>query len=241
MVNQPTVFHRTCEVCSVQYIVIGTKNRKHLRLTCGHPNCLLVMKKRIAQKTWNEGRIHPKGFLGHKHSKESKLKMSEKSKAVWADPNSKVHTEEFKQKHSDSQSKIMVERLRRGVGNIHSKSKKSWEEIGGKRHFYRSTWEVVYARYLEFLKLNKQIEDWNYETKTFWFEKIRRGVRSFLPDFEVTNLNGTIEYHEVKGWMDQKSKTKLSRMKTYYPEIKVILIDESAYKEIKKWERMFPN
>ena len=33
--------------------------------------------------------------------------------------------------------------------------------------------------------------------------------------------------------MDSKSKTKLKRMEKYYPKIKVILIDESAYKDIK--------
>ena len=39
--------------------------------------------------------------------------------------------------------------------------------------------------------------------------------------------------------MDKKSKTKLSRMKIYYPKIKLILIDEPIFKEIKKFENLF--
>ena len=75
---------------------------------------------------------------------------------------------------------------------------------------------------------------WKYESKTFWFEAIRRGVRSYKPDFEVELNNGDIEYHEVKGWMDAKSKTKLKRMKKYYPEITMVLIDKKPYMEILK-------
>jgi len=68
----------------------------------------------------------------------------------------------------------------------------------------------------------------------FWFEKIRRGVRSYTPDFFIVNKNNSEEYHEIKGWMDKKSQTKLKRMKIYYPHIKLILIDEAQYNSLKK-------
>src|SRR3990167_6016438 len=64
--------------------------------------------------------------------------------------------------------------------------------------------------------------EWDYECKTFWFEKIKRGVRSYTPDFYLKSEN---EYHEVKGWMDTRSITKLKRMKKYYPEVKMVVID----------------
>lgn len=123
--------------------------------------------------------------------------------------------------------------------------KQGWREIGGYRKYYRSRWEANYARYLEWLKQLGEIKEWLHEPETFWFENIKRGVRSYLPDFKVTNNNGDIEYHEVKGWMDDRSKTKLKRMKKYYPHIKMVLIQAKQYKEIGKkvsimisgWER----
>ena len=79
-----------------------------------------------------------------------------------------------------------------------------------------------------------QIKKWEFEPDIFWFLKIKRGVRSYKPDFKVFNSNGTVEYHEVKGWMNPKSKTKLKRMAKYYPNIKMILVDRDDYLDIKR-------
>jgi predicted nuclease of restriction endonuclease-like RecB superfamily len=110
--------------------------------------------------------------------------------------------------------------------------KQGWGEFGGKRYFYRSLWEKNYGRYLEWLKTIGQIKDWEHETDTFWFEKIRRGVRCYTPDFKVFENNGKIAYHEVKGWMDSKSKTKIKRMRKYYPDVGLIVIDQKSYKKL---------
>lgn len=111
--------------------------------------------------------------------------------------------------------------------------KAGWREIGGKRKYFRSKWEANYARYLEWLKEHNQIKEWQHENKTFWFDDIKRGCRSYLPDFEITNNNGSIEYHEVKGWYDDRSKTKTKRMAKYYPEVKLIIIFQKQYNDIK--------
>lgn len=111
--------------------------------------------------------------------------------------------------------------------------------------FFRSAWEANYARYLNWLIAQKQIVGWRYEVKTFWFETIKRGVRSYKPDFEVTNNDGTIEYHEVKGWDHPRGKTARKRMKKYHPTVKLVLVDQKSYKSIAKtvstllphWER----
>lgn len=55
----------------------------------------------------------------------------------------------------------------------------------------------------------------------------------FLCGDNIYDMHGKIIYHEVKGWMDPKSKTKLKRMKLYYPEIKIKLIEKKQYNEIK--------
>jgi hypothetical protein len=111
-------------------------------------------------------------------------------------------------------------------------SKKGWYNINGKEMYFRSLWEVNYALYLDFLVQNKSIKSWTFEKKTFWFEKIQRGVRSYKPDFEIIENNDEVIYHEVKGYMDSKSKTKINRMRIYHPEIKLIVVDRIAYSSI---------
>ena len=111
-----------------------------------------------------------------------------------------------------------------------------WREIGGKRNYYRSQWEANYARYLEWLKQRGEILDWEHEPETFWFEGIKRGVCSYLPDFRVTEKKRdgsiSIEYHEVKGWMDGRSATKIRRMAKYHPDVKLIVIDAGQYRAL---------
>jgi hypothetical protein len=107
-------------------------------------------------------------------------------------------------------------------------------DINGKDIYFRSLWEANYALYLDFLIKNGEIKKWEFEPDTFWFEKIKRGVRSYLPDFKVYRNDDSFEYHEVKGWMDKKSITKIKRMAKYYPKIKLIVVDQHSYNDIKK-------
>lgn len=111
------------------------------------------------------------------------------------------------------------------------KNTQGWRNIGGIDKYYRSLWEANYARYLNYLKEKGYIKDWRHEAKTFWFDKIKRGTRSYLPDFEIVNKNNTVEYVEVKGWYDTKSLTKIKRLQRYYPDIKLTLIDGKWFKK----------
>jgi hypothetical protein len=106
-------------------------------------------------------------------------------------------------------------------------TKKGWYESGDRRYYLKSSWELSYAQYLDSLLEHGKIKGWEYEPDTFWFEAIKRGVRSYTPDFKVKYTDGSVEYHEVKGYLDAKSKTKLKRMRIYHPEIKMILIDRA--------------
>lgn len=105
-----------------------------------------------------------------------------------------------------------------------------WRTVGGKRHYFRSLWEANYAFYLEWKKQKSWITEWEHEPKTFWFEGIKRGCVSYLPDFSVTDIDGNIFWVEIKGWMDPKSKTKIKRFAKYFPEEKLIVIDAAWYK-----------
>jgi len=117
--------------------------------------------------------------------------------------------------------------------------KADWREIGGLRKYYRSRWEANYARYLQWLLENKQIQKWEHEPQTFWFEGIKRGVMSYLPDFRIIENDGSVVFHEVKGWMDDRSKTKIKRMAIYYPNVKLIVIDSKLYKSLEKKAKLF--
>ena len=110
--------------------------------------------------------------------------------------------------------------------------KAGWRVIGKVKKYYRSKWEANFARYLQFLKNKGQIKSWQHEPETFWFEKIKRGCRSYLPDFKVVENSGKVVYYEIKGWMDAKSKTKLKRMAKYYPDINLVLIQKKQYQEL---------
>lgn len=110
---------------------------------------------------------------------------------------------------------------------------------GGKRAdlgglYVRSRWEANWARYLNWLKYLGEIVSWEYEPDTFEFSKVRRGTRFYTPDFKIVNKDGSVEYHEVKGWLDAKSKTRAKRMAKYYQEIKVVMIDKAHYRSVAK-------
>jgi hypothetical protein len=170
---------------------------------------------------------HPKGMLGKKHSEENKLKFSIMSKMRMDNLTEDQRTDRI--------MKIMRTRVKNGTYSperFKTTWKQGWREIGGYRKYYRSRWEANYARYLEWLKINNKILDWAHEPTTFWFEKVKRGAVSYLPDFKITNLDNSEEYHEVKGWMDNRSATKIKRMAKYHPKVKLIIINKKEYKQI---------
>lgn len=110
--------------------------------------------------------------------------------------------------------------------------------VGNHSLFFRSKMEANVALYLEWLKNRGDILQWEYEPKTFIFEKILFGTRSYRPDFRITEKNGSIVWYEVKGYFDRKSRTKLKRMSIYFPKEKVVVIDNKAYRELSKWRKL---
>lgn len=111
---------------------------------------------------------------------------------------------------------------------------------------FRSKAEANYAAYLEWLRILGKIVGWSYEPCTFWFTPdsdgareqrlagVRRGVVSYKPDFAVYEANGTTVWHEVKGYMDQRSKVTLARFARYYPGERLELVDSKAMAVLKR-------
>lgn len=183
--------------------------------------------------------IHPKGMLGKTHSPEYRKAISERMKAQWADPNSILNSELFKLNRSDS---MTFRRANNPPTNPYSRAKRGRRsDLGGK--FFKSRWEANFARYLNFLKASGNILSWEYEPIRFDFEKIKRGTRSYLPDFAVMDkVDSEPYFYEVKGWMDKKSATRLKRMGLYHPKVRLIIIGAKEYKEIEiKLGKVIPN
>lgn len=99
---------------------------------------------------------------------------------------------------------------------------------------YRSGWERNVARYLDHLVATGEVERVEYEPERFFFP-VKRGNKSYLPDFKVWYPDGSYEWWEVKGYMDNDSKIKLRRFALHHTEesLKLKLIDRPAYMKIK--------
>jgi hypothetical protein len=122
--------------------------------------------------------------------------------------------------------------------------KQQWIELGEKRFYARSKWEANYARYLQWQKEQGLIEGWDHEPDEFQFPMYTRGVTNYLPDFRVIryvkNYELVTEYHEVKGYMDSKSKTKINRFRKHFPEYELKVITSDWFKNNKPLRKIIP-
>jgi hypothetical protein len=103
------------------------------------------------------------------------------------------------------------------------------EDLGGQ--YFRSAWEANWARYLNWLIDRGELLDWKFEPDTFEFP-VKRGARFYTPDFKLFERGGKVHYHEIKGWMDPASATKLRRMRLHHPDVSVTVIDQPAYRAV---------
>ena len=146
----------------------------------------------------------------------------------------------------DREDKNMLKSKDKGSPrSSNTRSKQGWRTIGGRTIYFRSMWEANFALYLQLQKDRGMISDWLHEPKTFWFDGIKRGCVTYLPDFKVINLDGSHEWIEVKGFMDAKSKTKINRFRKYFPEESLRIVGAAWYKAngaklsivIPEWEK----
>jgi hypothetical protein len=113
----------------------------------------------------------------------------------------------------------------------------------GDVHF-RSSWEANYARFLNWRVAQGQIVRWEFEPQSFVFSGVSRGCVFYLPDFRITNPDGSQEYIEVKGRETSKDRTKWKRMRSHYPNVRLTIVDAPAYRRLcqdygnlPNWER----
>ena len=107
----------------------------------------------------------------------------------------------------------------------YSHVQRGWRIIDGKRIYFDSKAESNYYRYLSFLKSNHEILDFKYHPPVFDFsEWIKFGIRRYEIDFWIKERNGIEKWIEIKNTdnlekMDSGSRTRIKRLKKYYPQI----------------------
>lgn len=127
-------------------------------------------------------------------------------------------------------------------GRLQTQRNRGYRSAGGKRGrqgkreslgglYVRSSWEANVALVLNEKKRRGEVLDWKYEPRTFEFP-YKRGNRTYTPDFQVFWPDGTYEWWEVKGYLDNDSKVKLKRFAKHCPEEPLVLVDKAAYKSL---------
>ncbi len=188
---------------------------------------------------------HPRGALGMKHSAETLKVISEKSKQAWADQKKRPILGVLKRVKT-----VRTNLARYGVAspvqginngrNVYSRCRRGVREDLG--FFVRSRWEANYARYLKWLQSQGAISAWEYEPITFRFDGVGRGPYTYKPDFKVVGNDGSVWFHEVKGWMDSASKGKIKRFAKFYPQHELVIVDAKQYRAIaSKLSGVIPN
>jgi len=151
------------------------------------------------------------GYLEN-HGVEHWTKTPEARKLASTRSKGYRHSEETKRKMRISASK----RIREG------RNKHSFFGRGGTREdlglYVRSSWEANFARYLA-----HEGKVFEYEPDSFTLES----GRTYTPDFKVGDL-----YYEVKGWWTPRAKEKFAEFRVQYPEVKIEIVDESAYNDL---------
>lgn len=118
-----------------------------------------------------------------------------------------------------------------------------WRTIGGKTYYFRSLWEMNFARYLEWLKRTGQLKDWWYEPELFEFPRnAHKGPPfQYLPDFKARHINNSVERFEVKGYMNASSKRKIKRFNKHFPSLKLTVVGKKWFHSVgRKHAKLIP-
>jgi hypothetical protein len=122
------------------------------------------------------------------------------------------------------------------------KHRRGYREIGGKKLYFPNKMMANYYRYLLWLKEKGEISDFEYEGQfprdefTFDFRPfgVTRGCVTYRPDFAVRDKLTDVRYRfkELTGRMRSDHRTKLNRMKKFYPRVIVDVVTYQDYQTI---------
>jgi hypothetical protein len=89
-----------------------------------------------------------------------------------------------------------------------------WTDARGRTWTFKSRWEQRYAAHLD-----AQGAIWDYEARKFGL----RACSCYTPDF-VVEVGGVDEYHEVKGWLDDRTIARMQEFVRTYPARRLVLV-----------------
>lgn len=179
--------------------------------------------------------------LGRTASPETRAKLSATSRAAWAAARLTQTGHRAPERLEAMRRRLLLANHNQEPSARYSRTKKGRRPDLGETCF-RSGWEANYARYLNLLMANGEIQAWDYEPDVFRFADGTLGVRSYRPDFRIGVQSGDTHYVEVKGWMDAASALRLQRMALEFPAVDLRLVDQNAYRAIAREVRhLLPN
>jgi hypothetical protein len=103
-------------------------------------------------------------------------------------------------------------RIRRGWSKYRTTK---WTDRKGRLFIFKSTWERAYAEHLDARNV-----DWDYEVRSFSLPK----CRCYTPDFFIYEGGELFEVVEVHGWLDQRTKDRITEFVQTYPGTKFRLM-----------------
>jgi len=98
--------------------------------------------------------------------------------------------------------------------------------VGGKYCEFRSELEYRWAMYLQYQKERGEILDWEYEATNYDFIEFGYTTipKTYLADFDVTQLDSTIIRQECKGKLEAKDVAKFKRVQQHFPGDRIELV-----------------
>jgi len=211
--------HYFCKECNVEITKRSVQYGLGMCKSCSHKGDRNINKGGLLESTKiklskiRKGR--PSSFKGRKHTEESKKKNKN---SHLGKPNFKIRGDSNPAKRSEVRAKMRKPHLTmRGKNHPCFGKPMIPKFVKYKNTWFRSTWEVIYAKELD----SKSIK-WQYESKTFDL-----GHTSYTPDFYLSVTN---EYIEVKGYISDIFKYKFELFKQLYPDIKIKILDETYFR-----------
>jgi hypothetical protein len=105
-----------------------------------------------------------------------------------------------------------------------------WTDRKGRNFIFKSTWEKAYAKHLDFLGL-----EWEYETTSYPLEICRR----YTPDFCIYEGDKVVRVVEVHGWMDARTKNRITEFIESYPGVSFELLGPKELADLGLVERWY--
>ena len=202
---------KKCAICSISISNYATWCKEHasqqhsIRMS-GSGNSMFGTNR--------AGKDNP--YYGKKHTEEIKTKMHKPHGALTKEHIEKIRLTSLARPPMSEKTRnlLSVNRTKYLLTHGGHIPRILYKEI-----YFRSSWEVAYAKWLD----SKSIY-WEYECKTF-----EVGHRHYTPDFYIPAID---TYVEIKGWFKKEAKEKFTLFKKQYPNIDIMLLLQKDLKEL---------